>query len=79
MDDFDHGKRAVDALAKDAAAMAYALIGKTPEEINLDAVLEYLELLKSETERVKDGIYAKDNSILYTSGGKISFDKVPTK
>lgn len=75
----DHGKRAVDALAKDCAAMAYALIGKRPEEISFDAVLEYLELLKSEAEKVRNGNYARDNSILYTSPEGISFDKAPTK
>lgn len=71
----DHGQIAVEALAKDIAILANGITGKTPENINFDAVLEYIELLKSETERVKKGIYAKDNSIYYTSGGEISFEK----
>lgn len=71
----NHGERAVAALAKDIAILANGITGKTPEEIDFDAVLQYIELLKSETERVQQGIYAKDNSIYYTSRGEISFDK----
>ena len=71
----EHGQRAVEALAKDIAILANGITGKTPENIDFNAVLEYLELLKAEAERVSQGIYAKDNSIYYTSGGEISFDK----
>ena len=70
-----NGEKAVEALAKDIAILANGITGKTPENIDFDSVLGYLELLKLETERVKEGIYAKDNSIYYTSGGEISFDK----
>ena len=70
----NQGQIAIEALAKDIAILANGITGKTPENINFDAVLEYIELLKAETERVKDGIYAKDNSIYYTSGGEISFE-----
>lgn len=71
----EYGKRAVDALANDIAILASGIGGKSPENIDFDAVLEYIELLKAEVERVQQGIYAKDNSIYYTSGGEISFDK----
>jgi len=71
----NHGQRAVEALAKDIAILSAGITGKEPENINFDAVLEYLELLKEETKRVQQGIYAKDNSIYYTSGGEISFEK----
>ena len=70
-----NGERAVENLAKDIAILANGITGKTPEDIDFDSILGYLELLKLETERVKEGIYAKDNYIYYTSGGKISFDK----
>ena len=70
-----NGSKAVEALAKDIAILANGITGKTPEEIDFESVLGYLELLKNETERVKEGIYAKDNSIYYTSGGEISFNK----
>lgn len=72
----DHGQRAVEALAKDVAILASGITGKTPEKLDFNAVLEYIELLKNEAERVSQGIYAKDNSIYYTSGEEISFDKV---
>lgn len=71
----DHGQKAVEALAKDIAILASGISGKTPENLDFDAILEYIELLKAETERVSQGIYAKDNSIYYTSGGEISFEK----
>ena len=71
----NNGGRAVENLAKDIAILANGITGKTPEDIDFDSILGYLELLKLETERVKEGIYAKDNSIYYTSGGEISFDK----
>ena len=70
-----NGERAVENLAKDIAILANGITGKTPEDIDFDSVLGYIELLKLETERVKAGIYAKDNSIYYTSGGEITFDK----
>ena len=72
----DHGQSAVEALAKDVAILASGITEKTPENLDFNAVLEYIELLKNEAERVSQGIYAKDNSIYYTSGGEISFDKV---
>lgn len=72
----EHGKRAVEALTKDVIIWVNGIPGKTPGTIDFDAVQEYLELLKSEFKRVEQGIYAKDNSIYYTSGGKISFDKL---
>ena len=68
------GKKAVEFLSKDIALLANGIVGKEPENINFDAVQEYLDLLKTEVERVHQGIYAKDNSIYYTSGGEISFD-----
>ena len=55
--------------------MVNGTTGKKPEDIDFDSILGYLELIKLETERVKEGIYAKDNSLYYTSGGEISFDK----
>lgn len=48
---------------------------KAQENIDFTAVLEYIELIKAEAKRVSQGIYAKDNSIYYTSGVEISFDK----
>lgn len=71
----EQGKKAVYALAQDIAFLAQGIEGKTPESIDFEAVLAYLELLKGETTRVQQGVYAKDNSIHYTSGGEISFDK----
>ena len=69
----NHGQRAVEALAKDVAYLAAQITGKSPENINFELMIEYLELLKNEAERVQQGIYAKDNSILYTCGGEFSF------
>ena len=77
--EFNHGKNAVDAFARDVAALAQGVAGKNPEDISFDAIMEYLELLKSEAERVKDGIYARDNSILYTNPDGVSFDKSHVK
>jgi len=70
-----HGKRAVEALAKDIAILANGISGKTPDTIDFNAVNGYLDLIKSEVERVQQGIYAKDNSIYYSTGGEISFEK----
>ena len=70
----NHGQKAVETLAKDVAYLAASITGKSPENINFEAMIEYLELLKNETERVQQGIYAKDNSILYANGGEFSFE-----
>ena len=70
-----NGQKSVEALAKDIAILANGITGKTPEDIDFDSVLGYLELLKNEVERIKEGIYAKDNSIYYTSSEEITFDK----
>lgn len=74
-----HGKKAVEALANDILVLARGISGKSPESIDFDVVKEYIDLLKLEADRVQHGIYAKDNSILYTSGDEISFDKLSTK
>jgi len=71
----NNGEKAIERLAKDIAILANGITGKKAENIDFETVLEYLELLKLETERIKEGNYAKDNSIYYTSGGEISFDK----
>ena len=73
----NHGQQAVEALAKDVAYLAAQITGKSPESINFEAMIEYLELLKNEAKRVQQGIYAKDNSILYTCGGEFSFENQP--
>lgn len=71
----NNGQKAMEYLAKDIAILANGITGKTPEDVDFDSVLGYLELLKNEVERIKEGIYAKDNSIYYTSGEEITFDK----
>lgn len=68
------GQQAVENLAKDVAYLAANITGKNPENINFEAMIEYLELLKNEAVRVQQGIYAKDNSILYSCGGEFSFE-----
>ena len=75
MNDNNHGKKAVEALAKDVAALASGLTGRNPEDIEFAAVIEYLELLKSEATKVQNGVYAKDNSILYACPEGITFEK----
>lgn len=77
--DQNHGQKAVTYLVKDITILAEGINGKTPEEIDFNVVLEYLDLLKAEATRVAQGMYAKDNSIYYTSGGEISFEKVQEK
>lgn len=71
----DMEAKAMNAFVKDIAFLAEKLSQKSPEEVNANAVYEYLDLLKAEAERLfEDKIYASDNSILYTSGD-INFDK----
>ncbi len=77
--DNNYGKKAVEFLAKDIAFLANGITGKEPENIDFNAVEEYLDLLKLEVSRVQEGIYAKDNSIIYTNGDKISFDNKSSK
>ena len=75
MNDNIHGKKAVEAFAKDVAALAGGITGKKPEDIEFAAVIEYLELLKNEAEKIQNGIYAKDNSILNACPEGITFEK----
>lgn len=71
----DMEAKAMNAFVKDIAFLAEKLSQKSPEEVNANAVYEYLDLLKAEAQRLfEDKIYASDNSILYTSGD-INFDK----
>lgn len=65
---------AMNLLRRDVLELANAIADKRPGDIDFAAMQEYLDLLKAEAKRVEDGIYARDNSITYTSG-KISFDK----
>ena len=55
----NNGQKAVEALAKDIAILANGISGRNPEELDFNAILEYVELLKNEAERVQEGIYAK--------------------
>lgn len=63
---------AKDLLIYDIDALSKGLQNKDLKDIDFDKVIEYLELLKNEVERVKSGIYAMDNSIHYVNGD-ISF------
>lgn len=56
----------VEFLKKDFAILLKGIEGKTLDEINLDAVIELLEMLKREVANVRDGIRARDNFISYT-------------
>ncbi len=71
----DSETMAKDLLIEDINVLSQGLKDKSLSEIDFDKVIEYLDLLKSEAERVKNGIYAKDNSIHYVNGD-ISFEKV---
>jgi len=62
----DYNKKAVEFLKSDFSILLKGIEGKKLDEINLDAVIELLEILKSEVERVKDGVRARDNFISYT-------------
>ena len=62
----DYDEKAVEFLRNDFSILLKGTEGKKLDEINLDAVIELLEILKSEVERVKDGIRARDNFISYT-------------
>ena len=75
----DHGMKSVNAFAEDVVALANGVVGRSPENLDWNKVRNYLELLSNEAERIESGIYAKDNSILYTSPDGISFDKEESK
>lgn len=62
----DYDEKAVEFLKSDFSILLKGIEGKKLDEINLDAVIELLEILKSEVERVKDGVRARDNFISYT-------------
>ena len=59
-------ERTVEFLKRDFAILLQGIEGKSLSEINLDAVIELLDMLKNEVENVKDGIVARDNFISYT-------------
>ena len=71
----DYGVKAVNALARDIMILANGITDKSPESIDFAVVKHYLDLVKEEVNRVESGIYAKDNSIYYTAGDDISFEK----
>ena len=62
----DYDEKAVEFLKSDFSILLKGIEGKKLDEINLDTVIELLEILKSEVERVKDGVRARDNFISYT-------------
>lgn len=59
----NNDERAVEFLKKDFAILLQGIEGKNLSEINLDAVIELLDILKNEVEKVRDGIVARDNFI----------------
>ena len=61
----NYDERTVEFLKKDFAILLKGIEGKSLSEINLDAVIELLEMLKHEVENVRDGIVARDNFISY--------------
>ncbi len=65
---------AMNLFRRDVLALANGIADKRPGDIDFAAIQEYLDLLKAEAKRVESGIYARDNSITYTSG-EVSFDK----
>ena len=68
----------MNSFARDITFLAENLSQKSPEEINAQAVYEYLDALKSEAQRIfEDKIYASDNAILYANSD-ISFNKEKT-
>jgi len=71
----NHGVNAVNVLVRDIMILANGIADKSPENIDFAVVKQYLDLVKEEVNRVESGIYAKDNSIYYTAGEDISFEK----
>jgi len=62
----NHDERTVEFLKRDFAILLQGIEGKSLSEINLDAVIELLDMLKNEVVNVRDGIVARDNFISYT-------------
>ena len=62
----DYDDRTLEFLRRDFSILTKGIEGKRLEDINLDAVMELLDMLKSEVQNVKDGIRARDNFISYT-------------
>lgn len=62
----NHDERTVEFLKRDFAILLQGIEGKSLSEINLDAVIELLDMLKNEVAKVRDGIVARDNFISYT-------------
>ena len=62
----DYDERAVEFLKNDFSILLKGIEGKKLDEINLDAVIELLEILKTEVERIKEGVRARDNFVSYT-------------
>ncbi len=62
----NHHERTMDFMRRDFEILLRGLEGKSLGAISLDAVKDYLELLKTMVERVSEGIEARDNFISYT-------------
>ena len=62
----NHDERTVELLKRDFAILLKGIEGKSLDEINFDAVIEFLEALKDEVAKVRDGSRARDNFISYT-------------
>ena len=62
----DYDEKAVEFLKSDFSILLKGIEGKKLDEINLDTVIELLEILKTEVERIKEGVRARDNFVSYT-------------
>ncbi len=67
-------KIAITKFSKDVAVLSMELLKNEPEKIEFNGIVKYIDLLKKEAVKIRDGYYAKDDSVMPVKLEDISFD-----